>query len=241
MNNLNAVINDEGDFFESVARVIHDINSPIATIEMCLFLLAQEVQSDTLSIIKSALQNVRDITHNFHARHYAKKQNVHSIRKSRNLSDQKVARSQSINLKLLIDSVIAEKRFEWHERQHVLSFICSSAFDNSTIQACAVEIKRMISNLLNNAIEACIDDAHINLALKNENSFLCLSITDNGTGMASEKVKSHLEGESTKHSEKGLGLSGAKIVMENLGGKIFVSSQIGTGTIIKLHFPTSMR
>jgi signal transduction histidine kinase len=109
------------------------------------------------------------------------------------------------------------------------------------ISACAIDIKRMLSNLLNNSIEACRDFPIINLGLSADNDRLNLSITDNGIGMPLDKVESYLMGESTKHGKKGLGLSGAKITMESLGGKIYISSQKRIGATVELVFPVSQR
>jgi signal transduction histidine kinase len=226
---------DSSSFYESAARVIHDINSPIATIEMCLFTLSQEIQNDTLSIIKSALQNVRNITQSFHAEHYAK----HLKITSQNASYRTTKAKESINFKSLIDTVIEEKRFEWHKKQYEFHFNFAPATNHLKIKVYASDIKRMLSNLLNNAIEACLHTAKINLVLIIDNDYLCLSISDNGIGMDKDKIESYLSGVSTKHEEKGLGLSGAKIVMDSLNGRILVSSQKGLGANIKLYFPIS--
>jgi hypothetical protein len=100
-------------FYESAARVVHDINSPIATIEMCLFSLSQESQNEMFMIIKSALQNIRDITQNFHSTHYAN----HLKIKSKNSAHIKSNHHESLHLKSLIESVIIEKRVEWIEKK----------------------------------------------------------------------------------------------------------------------------
>lgn len=224
---------NECSFYESAARVIHDINSPIATIEMCLFSLSQEIQSDTLSIMKSALQNVINITQSFHAVHYAKHLKItspDSCNRATNVEEK-------LNLKSLIDEVIKEKQFEWHKKQFELKIEFMPDSSHLEISACPIDIKRMLSNLLNNAMEACLHTAKINLSFTIDNGYACLTITDNGVGMDKEKIKYYLKGLSIKHEEKGLGLSGAKILMDSLGGRILISSRVGLGASIKLYFP----
>lgn len=46
-------------------RIVNDINSPIATIEISLYLLSQEADSENIKMIKLALQQIRDITQCF--------------------------------------------------------------------------------------------------------------------------------------------------------------------------------
>ncbi len=50
---------------KQLERKVQDIQTPIATIEMCLHLLSEEIQNDKLLTIRTALQKVRDISKQF--------------------------------------------------------------------------------------------------------------------------------------------------------------------------------
>ncbi len=227
---------DEYSIYESVARVIHDINSPIATIEMGLFLLSKEVQSDSLPIIKAALQRVRDITQNFSATHYAN-QRLQLVQESMKFSDERANHHQFMNIKLLIEDVLSEKRCEWAGNDYELSVSYESVENNLIINVDPLAFKRMLSNLLNNSYEACGGFVKIRLTLTIKEGGLSLAITDNGVGIPADKIVPCLIGKSSKHAGKGLGLSGAMATMKRLGGEIFIDSQVGNGTDIDLRFP----
>lgn len=105
------------------------------------------------------------------------------------------------------------------------------------IYGLASEISSMLSNLLNNALEACSNaDPVIQVAVSKIGDIVEVTIQDNGIGIPTEKVTSYLHGESSKHSGFGLGLSSAKKYMEESNGKLVLSSKPNVGTAITLQF-----
>jgi len=101
-----------------------------------------------------------------------------------------------------------------------------------------VELKRMLSNLIHNAIEA-VDDKNpkINLSLKKVNSKIQLDITDNGSGFAKEvlDVVGIKEVTHNKKNGNGLGLLHAFRYMKSTGGFIQVSN-LNSGAQVNLNF-----
>lgn len=196
------------------ARIAHDIGSPIAIMEMSLSLM--EENKSELSILRAAIQRIRDITNNL-------------LDQSRENQS-----SKSILLYPLLEEVIALKRYEWLGKtcELTLNFVSKDV----KVYGNPNEIKCILSNLLNNAIEACKSNAIIQLAVIKIDQIITLTIHDNGVGILSDKINDHLNGESTKHIGKGLGLSTAKNYMQSIGGKLLVSSKIDIGTTITLQF-----
>jgi hypothetical protein len=106
----------------------------------------------------------------------------------------------------------------------------------------ADEFMRVISNLLDNAVQA-VDTykGNIVISLKKNCHFLRLTIQDNGCGISNDNVRLILkEGVSfNRYGGSGLGLYYVKSIIDSMHGKITVKSEIGKGTVVKIDFPVS--
>jgi signal transduction histidine kinase len=96
------------------ARVAHDIISPIATIEMSLYTLSQEVPQDKLVIIKVALQNVRDITNSL----LEKYRSIQHPDQPSSASQDQMSIQPIILLHPVIKEVISQKHCEWLDKKY---------------------------------------------------------------------------------------------------------------------------
>jgi signal transduction histidine kinase len=105
-------------------------------------------------------------------------------------------------------------------------------------------IRRMLNNLIWNALEACLNDPNkkkhfvcVKTDLLDDDHFL-FEIIDNGTGMDPDTQRNiYEEFFSTKGSSgTGLGLAVVEKVVNRHGGKIEVASTPGKGTTFKLIF-----
>ncbi len=108
----------------------------------------------------------------------------------------------------------------------------------------AAGIRRMLHNLIWNALEACHHDKEKKQHLVNvstdhfDSDHFMFEIADNGTGMDEATRRNMLEEFfSTKGSGgTGLGLAVVEKVVNKHGGRIEVSSEPGTGTTFKIIF-----
>lgn len=212
---------------ERVAKVAHDIRSPIATIEMSLYLLSEEMQNEKFKIIRSALQNLRDITNDLIAKYQINPSSYHSLTGDQFDND-------IVNFSELLESVIALKRYEWLNKSYDLQFTLDADARYAALDKDIIGMKRMLSNILNNAIEACVTSAKINVHLGILDGRVCVSIKDNGRGMDKENIAHFLSGNSSKHPGKGLGLSGAISYMKHIGGCLNIQSAPEKGTLIQI-------
>jgi putative PEP-CTERM system histidine kinase len=96
-------------------------------------------------------------------------------------------------------------------------------------------------NLLKNAHEAVGAEGSITIRTVSNDSWIDVTITDNGVGMSSEYLLSSLfkPFKTTKKSGFGIGLFQCKAIIDAHGGKIEVQSTEGEGTTFKLTLPTS--
>jgi PAS domain S-box-containing protein len=108
------------------------------------------------------------------------------------------------------------------------------------------KIEQIIINLLINAGQAMPDDRRglIRVKTRIEDSIVCVDVSDNGKGMTEETRKHIFEPFFTTRRSRGgtgLGLAIAYRIIEELGGKITVSSKPGVGTTFSIRIPVKRK
>jgi two-component system NtrC family sensor kinase len=116
------------------------------------------------------------------------------------------------------------------------------AADIPEIESDPAQLQQVFLNLLNNAMYAVKNEAHpeITITAQSEENFITVSISDNGCGIAPDQLKKiFVPFFTTKPVGKGtgLGLSTCYGIIENLGGRIEVSSEIDAGTTFSVYLP----
>ena len=122
------------------------------------------------------------------------------------------------------------------------------------------ELRRVLSNIIENAIKYTPDGGRIILSARQEDSQVAISVSDNGRGIPPEDMpilfdkfhrgrpapQSAAMGNGTSNAEffedadvsgVGLGLYLGRNVMEQMGGRISVKSEVGVGSTFTLHLP----
>lgn len=101
------------------------------------------------------------------------------------------------------------------------------------------EFKRLLSNLINNAVEALENNGQVIVSLTQNQDYALLSITDNGHGIPSELL-TRLTQKGETHGKKdgfGFGLYHARMTVESWGGGLKIESTINKGTTVSLLLP----
>jgi len=100
-------------------------------------------------------------------------------------------------------------------------------------------LRTCFSNIMINAIQAMPDGGLLTVAFDREPSRLTIDFHDNGQGMSPEMCEQIFEPYfSTKETGIGLGLALTRKIIEEHGGEISVSSQLGVGTTFHIILPT---
>ena len=97
-----------------------------------------------------------------------------------------------------------------------------------------------LTNLILNARQAMEDRGQLFITTKSTDDKVLIEIRDTGPGIPQE-VKDRLFQPfvTTKPSGSGLGLYSAKRIIEAHGGEIFIESELGQGTTVKVYLPKS--
>ena len=106
-------------------------------------------------------------------------------------------------------------------------------------------LKAVFRNLVSNAIKFTNTNGQIKVSALQSNSSVLFSVSDNGVGMESERLiklfdisHSHSTMGTANEKGTGLGLLLCKDFVEKHGGKIWVESEVGKGTVFYFDIPS---
>ncbi len=110
----------------------------------------------------------------------------------------------------------------------------------ATIWSDPYKLRQVLINLITNAVHATGTGGKISIILENTGDDVALTVRDSGQGIPKENLKKIFEpffstkppGEGT-----GLGLFVCRSIIEKLGGKMEVESQLGHGTSFCIRLP----
>ncbi|MDD5655972.1 MAG: HAMP domain-containing sensor histidine kinase [Elusimicrobia bacterium] len=216
---------------ELSAQVAHDIRSPLAALDAVAKDLSQ-LPEDKRTILRSAAGRIRDI-----ANHLIDK--YHDAAGSADASGS----PEPVSVELLsshIDPLVTEKRMQFRSRIGVeIECPQDSAAYGLFARIQPAEFKRVLSNLVNNGVEALAGDGTVTISLAPEEGRVCLRVRDNGQGMPPEILAriGARGGTYGKAGGSGLGLYHARANVESWGGGLDISSQVGTGTTVTIKLP----
>ena len=165
---------------------------------------------------------------------------------------------ERVDVQEVISSVVKSETRSAEKRRHDLRF--DASLEVPPVCADPKELRRVLSNIVENAIKYTPDGGRIVLSALQQDGQVAISVADNGRGIPPEDLpilfdKFH-RGRPARHSEAmrnaatdaefledadvsgvGLGLYLARNVMEQMGGRITVESEVGRGSTFKLHLP----
>jgi signal transduction histidine kinase len=113
--------------------------------------------------------------------------------------------------------------------------------DEPKIRVDPGRMKRVLTNILQNAVDAMPDGGALRIESRQANAEFEIEFADTGSGMPKEIMKNLWTPlHTTKAKGLGLGLAICKRIVEAHGGHITVKDRVGGGTSITLCMPISM-
>lgn len=211
--------------------IVHDLNNPLLVISGNIQILEMELE-DTLSgeqknsvyLTLYSIQGMRDMI-----------SNLLDIGK---MEEGKLAlRYEEINLDVIFREITDVMRVLARQEGKSISVHTPSGLPN--IKADKEILKRIISNLIGNALKFTSSDSEIEIAASynTENKEVVVSVKDQGEGIPKEYLQRVFEkfvqvesAQAGKRSGRGLGLTFCKMAVEAHGGRIWVESEVGKGS-----------
>ncbi len=213
-------------------QIAHDIRSPLAALSVLEAELNQ-LPEDTRLLLRSAVQRIRDISNGLLQGRSTGKKGAQAAATS----------DDTIHLLAALEPIISEKRTQHRNRENLaLSFEPASESYALFTRISSIEFKRVISNLIDNAVDALpTSGGKIDVSLRlDQQRFAVLDILDSGRGISPDllpnlgKVRGLTHG---KEGGSGLGLFHARTQIEDVGGSLELRSEVGAGTCVTLRLP----
>lgn len=229
-------LNDYREAFEKSAieaakgkiatQVAHDIRSPLLALKMAMMMQQKKdstSREENRVLMQTAIQRIQDIA---------------SDLLNKNKTPLQTLENES--LYSILKTIVSEKRLLIEDMPDLsIEFVRGpNAYDAyAAIQP--IEMKRLLSNIINNSLDALNQRGQIRVVLNSDKDNCVICIEDNGKGIPDEMLTKVTDRGVTfgKMGGNGLGLYHAKTTLEGWNGKLQISSKVGTGTAVNITLP----
>lgn len=214
------------------AQVAHDIRSPLAILNTVLNLLPQ-VETKQQMLVNHSLKRINTIANNLLNKN--KDELLYHVEMDAiDVKDELIYS--------LINDIVFEKIAEFNH-EVMIKLDCSEDAKFLRVKINKDIFSRVISNILNNAIESLSAPriGEIKVLLTNDSENISIFIIDNGCGIP-ESFKYKIFQYRSSHGKQGgtgLGLYSSKLNVEAWGGKIQINSVENQGTEVQITLPLS--
>lgn len=200
-------------------QVAHDVRSPLSALTM-LSSSFHTLPGDVGTVVRSSVKRLNEIAESL-------------------LKKEARASGKAHNIVPLVANLLAEKRVE-HSCRNIE--IIDSFEGSLEIQTDFdfTELSRIVSNLINNSVEASADGTKVQIGLRKYSDSFGVIVSDSGKGMPADVLARIGErGFSFGKSGNGLGVAHAKESIEQAGGKFNIQSKENVGTTVVIEIPTT--
>jgi Osmosensitive K+ channel histidine kinase len=208
-------------------NITHELKTPVAVAYAANDALLnfgqgedKDKREDYLSITQEQLQKLSGMIEQILSMSMERRKSIHIDK-------------EEIKLKPFLESIIEQHQLKADKPLDIQLEID----EDMTIQSDRAHFSNIISNLIDNAIKYSPDKAIINLKVSQEKNQMKLSVSDQGIGIPSDKLKYIFDkfyrvptGNKQQVRGYGLGLFYVKSMIEKLGGNIQVESESGKGS-----------
>jgi signal transduction histidine kinase len=218
----------EGAWREMAKQVAHEIKNPLTPMKLSIQFLRKAIDRDAPDVRRISLEMsstlIEQIEHLSNiAGDFAEFANIGT-------SD-----AGDFDLRGVIRSVVS-----LHAMSGDADIGCDLPERPVSLHADKTQMNRLFTNLLRNAVEAVPRDrrAVIRTSVRRYDTFVDVSVQDNGTGIPAEtRSKIFRPNFTTKSSGTGLGLAMSWSIVEKAGGHIWFDTESGAGTVFHVRLP----
>lgn len=209
-------------------EVAHNIKSPVTALEMMLPLLSF-APSKLQNVLKNSISEIRGLTDRLRSQADSLAQ--------KNSDDEKI---KLIYLPSFMESFVACKSQEFANQDVDITFRNISQSKTIFIQCSTLELRCILSNLVNNAIESYVRGVkRVDIELNTDSANAIITVRDFGAGIPEQYLSVLGKEEVTFKGgcERGLGLVHAKKTVISWHGDMKIESELGKGTTVTLSLP----
>jgi len=160
----------------------------------------------------------------------------HSVQKMKTLL-QKLARGETLDAPLQLDALLRQAVAAKASLAPVPRLEIIDA--QLTVLANRARLERVLGHLIQNAIEATASDGKVAVRLRQESGTAVVELADTGLGMNEQFIRERLfkPFDTTKTAGMGIGVFESRVYIEEVGGRLEVSSVPAVGTTFRVILP----
>lgn len=227
----NEVLEAQESFSRLAQQVVHDIRSPLASLLM-IVKSCQAIPEEQRIALREAAMHINDIAN--HLLNHYKKENK--------TQDEIIVEStEPTLLSVLLSQVLTDKKYQYRNLpiQWLEKISTNSYF--AFVRAAPASFKRMLSNLINNAVDAFEGKSgNITIQLEADVLNVKIKIIDNGKGMPQcllDKLNQRIPTSYDKKSGHGIGMTQVWDSLKLHHAELEVISAVGEGSSFTLTLP----
>lgn len=226
---------------EFLTMLSHEIKTPLTPIMMWIDTLKEPTllgklnadQKDALNLISNLLNQLKQLTGDMFD---AYKLDLNQLQ----------FHFQEFNVKTMMEQL--------YQNNEKIFFEKNIDFKNTSTGSLLINsdqgrLTQIIQNLLNNAMDFSPEiGGEVEINASDKEDYILFYVRDNGKGISEEHQKNLFKkfyqvdsSLSRKHGGTGLGLSICKSLVNGLNGKIWVKSQVGSGTTFFVEIPKNLQ
>ena len=216
------------------SQVSHDIRSPLAALEMGIRLL-EGVPEDLRTLILGASKRISDISNTL-LQQYREIVFGTKVTVVPGKGDES---SGAYLLVSVLEVLVTEKRLQFRNNLELDLEIMRGPDDYGIFVNIQLnEFKRVLSNLINNAVEALEGSGRVTVALERSDELgsVRILVSDTGKGIPPE-ILERLTKKGETHGKSGgtgLGLYHASEAIRSMGGHLSIQSKLNVGTTVEI-------
>lgn len=224
---------------ELARQVAHDIRSPLSALNMITNSISG-LSEEHKSILQEVSRRVSDIADDLLKQ--TKNQNDGIV------SNNHLPKNDGICFTIqAVQSLVMQKQLEFKNRTDVSIEIRNHGiFEDTKIALSENSFTRILSNLINNSLEAMSENSSIFIELSKNDKACTVSVIDFGKGIPADilaelKKRPLSYGKNTSEtSGSGIGVFSASEELKRIGGSLSIESREGVGTKVTLQIPLSL-
>lgn len=225
-----AQLEANAQFAKVTNQVVHDIRSPLASL-LIIIKSCKDLPEMERIALREAARGIGDIANNLLSRYKKDESEISTQEEER----------KSILLSATILQLLTDKRFQYKNLSIQFEDNFSQKARFAFIQVELSSFKRMISNLINNAVDAFENKAGVvTVKLDASVETVRVIVNDNGKGMPPhviDKIMQNVAFTEGKSDGHGIGLTQVRDTLQRNEGKLSIQSVVGQGTEFILEFP----
>lgn len=230
---IRETLSEQNIELKSLAGIIsHDLKTPLSNLLMIADILATENQDKLNDESKEYLNHLKTTGYNL-------ADYIDSVVRYYRSDEIEIDNFEEINFKELIDDIV--------DLSSLKDEVTLSFSDNvdTTINSNSTALKQILLNLITNSVKyGDKKETEIHISLDKHDDSYEIAVTDNGRGIAQDKIKDVLKlfyvadlEDRNGNRGSGIGLATTKRLIDKLNGTINIESELGKGTKVTVKIP----